>query len=43
MVPRGNWRMHLPPDDDALDALDEKTWAELRALAGRSKSQTDNG
>ncbi|MER6303778.1 hypothetical protein ABT247_30060 [Kitasatospora sp. NPDC001539] len=38
MVPRGSWRMHLSPtpiielDDEALDALDERKWAEFNAL-----------
>ncbi|MFG2842796.1 hypothetical protein ACGF12_06420 [Kitasatospora sp. NPDC048296] len=42
MVPRGNWRTHLSPtpivelNDEALDSLDERKWAEFNALADRS-------
>ncbi|MFH8382016.1 hypothetical protein ACH4E7_13860 [Kitasatospora sp. NPDC018058] len=40
MVPCRDWRAHLSPtpvvelDDAALDALDDRSWAELRTLAG---------
>ncbi|MFF2143326.1 hypothetical protein [Kitasatospora sp. NPDC058190] len=49
MVKRGNWRSHLSPDpvvdldDKALDALDERSWAEFHALAARTNPSTDNG
>ncbi|MFI6151164.1 hypothetical protein ACIBCA_00500 [Kitasatospora sp. NPDC051170] len=41
MVPLRDWRAYLSPtpvvelEDDALDALDERGWAEFRALADR--------
>ncbi|MFI8459441.1 hypothetical protein [Kitasatospora sp. NPDC085464] len=47
MVRRGNWRSHLSPspvvelDDDTLDALDERRWAESRALAAHVNPPTD--
>ncbi|MFH9350234.1 hypothetical protein [Kitasatospora sp. NPDC017646] len=46
MVPRGNWRMHLSLtpvvelNDEALDALDERKWAEFNALAERANEST---
>ncbi|MFI9319853.1 hypothetical protein ACIGXI_08730 [Kitasatospora aureofaciens] len=48
MVKRGNWRSHLSPDpiveldDNTLNALDEQSWAEFRALAARTHSPADN-
>lgn len=48
MVPRGNWRMHLSPtpvvelNDEALDSLDERKWAEFNALADGSNQSTDH-
>ncbi|MFJ8623023.1 hypothetical protein ACIRD3_09255 [Kitasatospora sp. NPDC093550] len=47
MVKRGTWRSHLSSDpvieldEDTLDALDERSWAEFRALAARATPSTD--